>query len=142
MRRNVFLDMNIKNAAATIAALTLLAGAPAIARAAATDSGNPIVVSNVYFDSANNFKGTGPGSVSFNFRNTSQTAATDVVFVLDAAGTQVDQFDDRGTFAPGVAIRPTFPTAAEASDVQVKVAQVTFADGSVWVPDAAPLPYR
>jgi hypothetical protein len=122
--------MNIKQAAASFAALTILAGVPAFALADTSAQSNPIVVNGVHLDPSEH--GTGPGSVSVNFQNTSKATATEVIFALDVDGTQIDTFTDEGSFAPGVTIKHTFDTTSVASAAQVKVSEVKFADGSTW----------
>ena len=65
-------------------------------------------------------------------QNNSNATATEVVFELDVDGALVDTFYDTGSFAPGVTIKHTFTTDTDASNAQIEVAQVTFADGHVW----------
>jgi hypothetical protein len=122
--------MNIKQVAVSIAALTILAGAPALAFAQTSVQGNPIAVSAVNVEPS--IHGDGPGSITVNYQNTSNATATEVVFELDVDGALVDTFYDTGSFAPGVAIKHTFTTDTDASNAQIQVAQVTFADGQVW----------
>jgi hypothetical protein len=123
--------MNIKNAAA-IAALTILAGAPALALAN-TYVPSPITIGNV--DIQPQISGTElntPGSVSLAFRNVSNVAATDVTFDLNSFGATVARIHDVGTFSPGATIRHRFTDSANASTQTVRVAEVKFADGTVW----------
>ena len=122
--------MNIKRAAASLAALTILAGAPALAFADAGVQNDPIAVNAVRVEPSQH--GTGPGTVSVNFQNNSNATATEIIFALDADGTQIDTFTDEGSFAPGITIKHTFDTTSDVSQAQVKVSEVKFADGTIW----------
>jgi len=126
--------MNIKHIAASIAALTILAGGPAIALAGTNFSSDPIVVSNVNVQPNDETDGAGPGFVSMDFQNTANIAATEVVFELDVDGARVSRFKDSGSFAPGVTVRHAFLNNSSSSDAQLTVVRVKFADGSEWVP--------
>jgi hypothetical protein len=126
--------MNIKQAAASIVALTILAGGPMIALAATNFANDPIVVSNVNVQPNDETDGAGPGFVSMDFQNTSDMNATEVVFELDVDGARVSRFKDFGSFAPGVTIRHSFRNSSSSSDAQLSVVKVIFADGSEWAP--------
>jgi len=121
--------MNIKHAAASIAALAILTGVPAIAFADTTN--DPIVVNYEHVAPASQLRG--PGFVTVSYDNTAKVPATEIVFELDADGAYAGHFDDVGTFAPGVKIKHSYLTTSEAADQQLEVASVKFADGSVWV---------
>jgi hypothetical protein len=122
--------MNIKKVAVSLAALTILAGAPALAFAQTNVAGDPIAVNSVNVEPS--IHGDGPGSITVNYQNNSNATATEVVFELDVDGALVDTFYDSGSFAPGVAIKHTFTTDTDASQAKIQVSQVTFADGRVW----------
>jgi len=131
-------NMNIKQAAASLAAFTILAGGPAIALAGTGVSNNPIVVSSVNVqpdvqpdEDDSRF---GPGFVNIEFQNTSSVKATEVDFEVAVDGAKVGRFKDVGSFAPGVTVRHGFLNGSTARDAQVSVARVKFADGSKWVP--------
>jgi hypothetical protein len=126
--------MNIKHIAASIAALTILAGGPTIVLAANVFPSDPIVISDFNVQPSDLSDGFGPGFVSMDFQNTSQVVATEVVFELDVDGARVERFNDIGTFLPGSSSRHAFMNSSERPDAQLKVAKVKFADGSVWVP--------
>jgi hypothetical protein len=128
--------MNIKHIAASIAALTILAGGPAIALAGTSFSSDPIAVSNVNVQPNGESDGFGPGFVSMDFQNTSNVDATEVVFELDVDGAKVSRFNDIGSFAPGVTVRHAFLNTSSDSNAQLRIAKVKFADGSVWVSPA------
>ncbi|HEV8020083.1 MAG TPA: hypothetical protein VGP41_02395 [Candidatus Lustribacter sp.] len=127
---------------AALAAALLLAGAPALASAddvtdaAAVDTVTaPIQVNNVQFTAENTADGSyGPAAAEIAYTNASSQPATEVVFAVTTPdGNMVDMYDDVGTFSPGVTIDHTFPALEAADASQVSVAQVTFADGSVWL---------
>ena len=124
--------MNIKRVATSLAALTILAGVPAIAFA---DTNAPVTVSASRVTPVDLDNGSGSGSVAVKFTNNSNLTATEVVFALDNGGTQFDTFYAEGSFAPGVAIAQTFDTVDDINTGMVKVEEVRFADGSVWAAD-------
>jgi hypothetical protein len=126
--------MNLKSASATLGAALLLAGAPAAAFADTAVS-NPIVVSDVQIQPVSEEHQVGSGIVSVAFDNTSNRAVSEVVFELDS-DTDVEHFNDVGTFAPGVTIKHAFQSDNGSADAQLKVDAVKFADGTVWVNDA------
>ncbi|MGB8266376.1 MAG: hypothetical protein WCE44_08655 [Candidatus Velthaea sp.] len=141
--------MTIKQAAASIAAITLLAGAPALAMAKTEAASGPIVVNSVQIQPNTYgigvdpfFYGSGgltePGFINVVFQNTSNVVATKVVFELDANGAVIDRFSDAGQFSPGVAIHHVYNNFSDTSSGQLTVAEVKFADGTVWenVPQA------
>jgi hypothetical protein len=130
--------MNIKHAAASIAALTILAGGPTIALAANSVPIDPIAISNVNVQPDGESDGVGPGFVSLQFQNTNTVAATEVVFELDVNGAKVSRFNDIGSFAPGVTIKHAFLNTSADGNAQLSVVKVKFADGSVWTPTFAP----
>jgi hypothetical protein len=79
------------------------------------------------------------GSAMVSFVNHSALPATEVDFTLSSNGEALATLTDTGSFAPGVTIDHTFATDRTERDLQLSIAKVTFADGSVWVNDA-PLP--
>jgi len=132
--------MNIKSTAATLGAAVILAGAPAVALASAGTSSDPIAISDVQVQPADGGHGNGAGFVSVAFDNASSQTATEVVFELDVDGAYAENFNDVGNFTPGTTIKHAFQTDSSASDQQLKVAEVKFADGSTWVNDAGSAP--
>jgi hypothetical protein len=119
--------MNIKQTAATIAAITSLAGAPAIALADTTTS-SPIVVNHVETQSAGEGR---PGFLSLEFKNTSNVTATKVVFVSNGPA-YFQRIKDVGTFSPGVTITHGFFNYSDTADQQLTVEEVDFVDGTIW----------
>jgi len=112
------------------AAALLLAGSASGAFAAEVQS-DPIHVDDVQMTmQSTSDRGTMPIATRIAFTNEYSTAATHVVFLLEANGAVVDRFDDEGSFAPGVQVRHTFPEGQPGSSVIVAAA--TFADGSTW----------
>jgi hypothetical protein len=126
--------MNIKHIAASIAALTILAGGPSIAFATNILPSDPVALSDVNIQPNGDSDGFGPGFASVDFKNTNKVAATEVVFELDVNGAKVDRFKDVGSFAPGVTIRHAFLDTSDNADAKVNIVKVKFADGSAWVP--------
>jgi hypothetical protein len=131
--------MTITSTAATLGAAILLAGAPLVALASGTPN-DPIAINHIQVQPADGGHGNGPGFVSVSFDNAGTQTATEVVFELDVDGAYAEHFDDVGNFTPGTKIRHAFQTDSSASDQQLKVAAVKFADGSVWVNDAGSAP--
>ena len=119
-----------KPLAAGAAAALLLATSVAGAFAADIQS-DPIHVDDVQMTMQSiSDRGTMPIATRIAFTNEYSSAATHVVFLLEANGSVVDRFDDEGSFAPGVQVRHTFPEGQSGSTVIVAAA--TFADGSTW----------
>jgi hypothetical protein len=137
--------VNLKLAAATLGAALIIAGSPALASAADVQSGpihiNQLTISGGYSADADGDNATiVPGFVNISFTNQNAATATDVVFALETHGFVVDRFNDVGSFAPGVAIRHSFPQAQPADDMRVAVAKATFTDGTVWQNPDVPAP--
>jgi len=113
--------------------LTLsLAATPALASAAttaATAVSAPVVIDGIQATGDVN-KALQP-LLTVDFTNRGTRAATDVLFVAVENGEVVNSFEDHGQFAPGVEIDHTFGDLSSSGD-QIKVASVTFADGSSW----------
>ena len=61
--------MNIKKVAVSLAALTILAGAPALAFAQTNVAGDPIAVNSVNVEPS--IHGDGPGAITVNYQNNS-----------------------------------------------------------------------
>jgi hypothetical protein len=118
--------MTIKQAAAT-AAFTVLAALPSIALAALATP-DPIAINHVEVQPTGD--GFNAGFVTVTFTNTSNVTATEVVFQL--SGTTFQRVNDVGTFAPGVQITHAFLYYAHTPDEHVKVAEVDFANGTIW----------
>jgi len=148
--------MNIKQAAASIAAATLLAGGPALALAdpnaspvaVNTASLAPITINRTEIQLpavSGQMAGFGlnevysPASVTVSFRNTSAVTATNVIFQLDENGTPDGQIDDAGSFAPGATIVHQLSADPRDANEHLSVVEVKFADGSVWLKDARAL---
>jgi hypothetical protein len=126
--------MTIKHLAAALAATTIAAAAPAIASAETTA---PVAISSVQNTPALGYLNTyNPGLLTVAFQNTSDIPATDVVFELESNGKYLDRYDDAGSFAKGVSVKHSFNNWETALDQHVAVAEVKFADGSVWYNDA------
>jgi hypothetical protein len=131
--------MTIKHLAAALAATTIAAAAPAIASAETTA---PVAISSVQNTPALGYLNTyNPGLLTVAFQNTSNVPATDVIFELDSNGKYLDQYDDAGSFAKGVSVTHSFNNWETAIDQRVAVAEVKFADGSVWINSAIPAPH-
>jgi hypothetical protein len=122
-------------ALATPLAASAAPNAPALAFA----SSAPIAVSDVNAQPTGT-ENQGPGFLSVTFTNTSNVAANEVVFELDANGRYNRLIHDVGTFAPGVAIKHGYYDLSGASDQQVKVVKVKFNDGTSWSNSEATAP--
>lgn len=72
------------------------------------------------------------GFVNVAYTNERDVAATEVVFRLYADGFAVSTIKDKGTFTSGTVIKRTFLDPSESLDEEVSVAEVDFADGTVW----------
>jgi hypothetical protein len=72
--------------------------------------------------------------ITVSFTNVQAQPATDVVLgMLDSKGRVVDQYDDAGTFSPGVQISAQVPFDQILDHVSsFEVEAATFADGSTW----------
>jgi hypothetical protein len=131
--------MNIKRAAASLVALTILAGGPGVALAATNLSSDPIAIHYTNIQaSGESSDNVGAGFVYVEFQNTSNINATQVVFELDVNGVSVGRFNDVGTFAPGVTIKHGFRNTSANPKAQVNVVKVKLADGSAWLPAYVP----
>jgi hypothetical protein len=121
--------------ARTLLATSIALAAPLAANAAPTApvlalaSSAPIAVSDINFQTTNQ---QNPGFLSLAFKNTSNVAASEVVFELDENGHYSRKIDDVGTFAPGVTIKHGYFDFSTASDQDVKVIKVQFVDGTTW----------
>jgi hypothetical protein len=120
---------------ATLGAALLLAGAPALASAADTQSG-PIRIDSVQLTAqAITRNAVAPIGAQIAFTNEGPAVATDVVFALESdSGYVYGSYNDAGSFAPGVTIRHSFADDNNVSidGERVAVAKATFADGTVW----------
>jgi hypothetical protein len=75
-----------------------------------------------------------PRYITISFTNVQAQPATDIVFgMLDSQGRVVDQYEDAGTFSPGVSIANQVPFDQILDKVSgMDVESATFADGSTW----------
>ncbi len=125
--------------------LTVLAGVPALTFAANDPAaGDPIVINNIRVyqpDIVGNGEMTRPGAINLRFRNTRNIEATDVLFEMYGDGVHLDSIRSTGKFSPGVTINRTFSDQSGAVNQTVTVAQVSFADGSVWLSAAYIAPH-
>jgi hypothetical protein len=78
-----------------------------------------------------------PRYLTISFTNLQSQPATGVTLgLLDSKGRVVDQYDDAGTFSPGVLIAAQVPFDQILDKVSsAEVEAVTFADGSSWTKD-------
>ncbi len=105
-----------------------LAAAPAVASAAST-TGQPIAIDESVATGASDH--APQPQVFVSFTNQDARTATDVVFVALHDGQIVDSYDERGQFSPGAEIATTFDDLGYSPE-KLKVASVTFADGTTW----------
>jgi hypothetical protein len=126
--------MTIKSTAATLGAALILAGAPALASAATVVTApSPIRLDSVqiapYYGQFDNYF---PGLITVAFTNESAKPVTGVVFDLESNGNVIRRYHDKTTLAQGASIKHAFSDTNEASDKNLAVESVTFADGTVW----------
>jgi hypothetical protein len=102
---------------------------------AAPDSVAPVHINNVYAPPSYgteidfNYR----GRIDVGFTNVSPVEATDIVFDIEnSKGAVINQLEDVGSFAQGVAIHHNFNDDALDPNQQVVVEEVTFADGTKW----------
>ncbi len=78
-----------------------------------------------------------PRYITVSFTNLQTQPATDVVFgMLDSKGRVVDEYENRGTFSPGVKIAAQVPFDQILDKVAgFDVEAATFADGTTWTKD-------
>jgi len=107
--------------------------------AAAADLASPIRLDSVQIaPTLNDGVEVNPGLASIAFTNTAPVPATNITFdVLGYDGRVINQYEDVGTFSPGVTIRHTFPDHNLDTDQQIKVESVRFADGAIWTAPSA-----
>jgi hypothetical protein len=124
---------------ATLGAAALLAAAPALASAADSQAG-PIRLDNVQIFTTPSPEDVDyyPGSADVAFTNDSDVPATRIQFALVANGIVLDRISDVGSFAPGVTIKHHFADSDSTPDQKIAVAEVTFADGSIWTNSDVP----
>jgi hypothetical protein len=81
-----------------------------------------------------------PRYITVSFTNQQAQPATDIVFgMLDGKGRLVDQYEDTGTFAPGVRIAAQVPFDQILDHVTgMDVEAATFADGTTWTKNENP----
>ena len=75
-----------------------------------------------------------PNDIALTFVNTGNVAATSVRFVVDD-GVQTQNIVDEGTFKPGVRIAHNFTPDGRLGALEnatCQVAEIRFADGSIW----------
>jgi hypothetical protein len=115
-----------------VAAGVAVTAAQAMAQTSTTLVSSPVAVSNVYVQALGASSGGGTGSVSVTFINESKVVATEIVFELDVHGAPANKYHDVGNFAPGVTVTHSFLDPSGSPDQQLKIAKITFADGSTW----------
>jgi hypothetical protein len=129
----------MKRTTIAAAAVVLALGvAPALV-AAQTTAPIALVASNAEPQIADASAYNTAGIAAVTFVNTSNVPATEVDFTLSSNGEALKTLRDVGTFSPNVTVSHTFANDQTARDQQLSVAEVKFADGTVWVNDA-PLP--
>jgi hypothetical protein len=121
---------------AAAAAVLALGAAPALV-AAQTTAPIAIVSSHAEPQIADASAYNTAGIAAVTFVNTSNVPVTEVDFTLSSNGQALKTLRDVGTFAPNVTVNHTFANDEPERDQQLSVAQVKFADGTVWVNDAS-----
>jgi hypothetical protein len=126
--------MNVRTIAAALGIAILTTSIPVLA-SAATETAGPVIIKDVNIQPSygvfNNFSYR--GLVNVVFTNTNPVPATDIVFDLESAsGTILDQFEDVGSFAKGIAIHHHFNDDAMDYNQKLVVDSIAFADGTEW----------
>jgi hypothetical protein len=83
-----------------------------------------------------------PGVVRIDFRNTADSTAREVTFLVDDAAGHQATVEDVGTFAKGVTIRHEFHLAKVTDGARASVVHVELADGTTWDAPLAPQSQR
>jgi hypothetical protein len=116
----------------SLAAALLLGGAPTLASADMQDA--PVQLDRVQFNQIYTPDNTlDPGLTTISFRNNGGKPATNVVFALKSRRNIVEMYEAAGSFAPGTAVKLNFPSVQSASDRDLAVLSVVYADGSIWL---------
>jgi len=129
--------LKLSAAAAMIVAMPTLAAAQTVAYSTSPVAVTSFSLSDTYTPGLPFLDGTRVpvgGDVALNFINNSNVPATSVTFMLND-GKTAQSIVDKGTFNPGVAIDHTFAkdnVASAGRNATCNVAEVDFADGSVW----------
>jgi hypothetical protein len=126
--------MKFSKVSAALGVAIISTSIPVLASAAPASVG-PIKINSVYTMQANGYSDTYnfPGRVDVSFTNTNSVPATDIVFNIENRnGAILHQFEDVGTFAPGVAVQHNFSDNVLNRNQQVVVQAAAFADGSKW----------
>jgi hypothetical protein len=134
--------VNIKRAAATLAAALIVTGSPVLASAAQAQMG-PIRIDNVQlFGIAVNddVNMNVPAIAQIAFTNEYDVPATEIVFVVERNGYVIDRFQENGIFAKGITVNERFPETNGGAGERVAVERASFADGTVWTNDAVATP--
>jgi hypothetical protein len=122
--------MNMKPVVVIATAITVLAGAPALADGDRTTAA-PIDVTQTTLHPAPG-EIAGPNFLNIAFENKHAVDAKKVVFDV-RGGAYRQRIADIGTFAPGVSINHAFLDYSSAPERHVRVVEVDFADGTTWL---------
>jgi hypothetical protein len=121
---------------------SVLIGQPADASSVGAER-SPIVVTSARFEASQNTSAfpagqpyrisrLKPGHLSVTFHNTAPVAATHVTFEVSTDDRHVARVTDVGTFSPGISISHHLDYDSIETRPFLRVAEVRFADGSVW----------
>lgn len=127
---------------AVIGAAAALAIAPSLVRAEAPAARNTILLRSSLVYSSPNLEGEVPyqGHLRVSFQNDGDVTATAVVFDVRDDDSAPQRISDVGTFSPGVAITHNFHFINVHEGEAVHVAEVRYADGTVWTDAEYPGP--
>jgi hypothetical protein len=123
--------------AAVLGAAAVLAGLPVLGTAAAP-ANNTITLRSYEisdFSGNNEVSSSGQGHVRVSFRNDGDMAATAVIFDVLNDGEYAGHIDDFGTFSKGVTITHQFHWVNVHQGESLRIAQVRYADGTIWSTD-------
>lgn len=135
--------MKPQSFAATLGtAAAILVAMPALGVASAPATNNTIALQSYVVYDTPNLEGNIPfqGHVRVSFRNDGDVTATAVVFDVRDDHTGAERINDVGTFARGATITHEFHYLNVHAGEELQVAEVRYADGSVWTNDDTPGP--
>jgi hypothetical protein len=123
-------------------AAAVLVSMPALGSAATPAANNTIALTNYAVYDSPNLEGniSFQGHVRVTFRNDGDVAATAVVFDVRDDQTGAQRIDDVGNYAKGVTVTHEFHYLNVHAGEALQVAEVRYADGTVWTNDDTPAP--
>jgi hypothetical protein len=131
--------------AAVLGAAAVLAALPAVGTAVTPAASNTIALQSYAISSyAGNNEVSSPsqGNVRVSFRNDGAVVANAVIFDVLDDGAYAGHIVDVGTFSKGVTITHEFHWVDAHEGESLQIAQVRYADGTIWGADGPRTPRR